>query len=530
MTPQAERSHTQVSLYENAATRGPARLLVLGGGGREHALVWSLAREAAVEAVLVAPGSDAIGDEPKVRCFPNVSALDPTAVVDLATSENVDLVVVGPEAVLAAGVADALMDAGVPTFGPTRAAARIEWSKAFCREVAEAAGVRMARGRDFAALEPALAFAAELASASGSRGVVVKADGLMAGKGVTVCDDFAAAETALRALFVRVSDEKSAEQTSRKPEAEPPVPDEKAAERVSRKAEAEPPLPVVVIEERLIGAEASLIAICDDHAALALPPARDHKRLLDDDKGPNTGGMGAYSPVPDLPDSLCATLLDVIHLPILAELVRRGAPFRGALYAGLMLTPEGPVLIECNARFGDPEIQSLLPRLAVPLGPLLFGAAQGDLAAAAAELGVHGRQLPTTGDAAVAVVLAAGNYPETPRKGDAISGLAEAAAAGATVFHAGTVRDASGNYRTNGGRVLAVVGLGATIRSARAVAEKAADHITWQGMQRRHDIAAKLPAAAGRDVSPGSPSPITAADWDTAGRATGDSADWEGAS
>ena len=511
---EATLSDADASLGENAATRGPARLLVLGGGGREHALVWSLAREAAVEAVLVAPGSDAIGDEPKVRCFPNVSALDPAAVVELATSEKVDLVVVGPEAVLAAGVADALMDAGVPTFGPTRAAARIEWSKSFCREVAEAAGVRMARGRDFAALEPALAFAAELAAASGSRGVVVKADGLMAGKGVTVCDDFAGAEAALRVLFAGVeaepTSEKAAERSSRKPEAERH--DEKVAERASRKPKAQP---LVVLEERLVGAEASLIAICDDHAALALPPARDHKRLLDDDKGPNTGGMGAYSPVPDLPDSLCATLLDVIHLPILAELVRRGAPFRGALYAGLMLTPEGPVLIECNARFGDPEVQALLPRLAVPLGSLLYGAAQGDLAAAAAELGLHGRLLPTTGDAAVAVVLAAANYPENPRKGDAISGLAEAAAAGATVFHAGTVQDAEGHFLTSGGRVLAVVGLGATLQSARAAAEKAADHITWQGMHRRHDIALRLPAF----VSPGakSPDPVSESAWTKAG-------------
>jgi phosphoribosylamine---glycine ligase len=487
MSPQAEPSDTQVSLDENVVSRGPARLLVLGGGGREHALAWSLAREAAVEAVLVAPGSDAIGDEPKVSCFPAVSALDPVAVVELATRENVDLVVVGPEAVLAAGVVDALMDAGVPTFGPTRAAARIESSKAFCREVAAAAGVRMARGRDFAALEPALAFAAELAEASGSGGVVVKADGLMAGKGVTVCDDFAGAEAALRALFAAL------------PAGEPGA---EAAE------------PAVVVEERLVGAEASLIALCDDHAALALPPARDHKRLLDGDRGPNTGGMGAYSPVPDLPDSLCATLIDVIHLPILAELARRGTPFRGALYAGLMLTPEGPVLIECNARFGDPEIQALLPRLAVPLGPLLYGAAQGDLAGAVAALGLPGRLLPTTGDAAVAVVLAAANYPETPRKGDVITGLAEAAAAGAAVFHAGTVRDAEGQYATNGGRVLAVVGLGATLSSARAAAEKAADHITWDGMQRRRDIAAVLPRAAGRASGATSPSPITAADWE----------------
>jgi phosphoribosylamine--glycine ligase len=450
-----------------------------------------------VEAVFVAPGSDAIGDEPKARCFPAVSALDPAAVVDLATRENVDLVVVGPEAALEAGVVDALSDAGVPTFGPTHAAARIEWSKAFCREVAAAAGVRMARGRDFTALEPALTFAREVAEARGSRGVVIKADGLMAGKGVTVCDDFATAEAALKALFAAVHSEPA---------------HEKSAERASRKPEAQPPV-VVVIEERLIGVEASLIALCDDHGALALPPARDHTRLLDDDKGPNTGGMGAYSPVPDLPESLCATLIDVIHLPILAELARRGAPFRGALYAGLMLTPEGPVLIECNARFGDPEIQVLLPRLAVPLGPLLYGAAQGDLAGAAGELGIHGRILPTTGDAAVAVVLAAANYPETPRKGDVISGLDEAAGAGATVFHAGTKRDGAGNFTTNGGRVLAVVGLGSTIRAARVAAENAADHISWQGMQRRHDIAAVLPRAAATAPAVDSPDPVSEKAW-----------------
>jgi phosphoribosylamine--glycine ligase len=449
-------------------------VLVLGGGGREHALVWSLSRETGVAAVIAAPGSDAIAAEPKVRCFSAVSPLDPAAVVSLATAEDVDLVVVGPEAPLAAGVADALMDAGVPVFGPSKAASRIEWSKSFCRDVAAAAGVRMARGRDFAALEPALGFARELAEAPRSRGVVVKADGLAAGKGVTVCDDYAGAETALRALFA--GSRKAPQPASAKP--------------------SDPEQPTVVLEERLFGAEASLIAICDDHDALALPPARDHKRLLDDDRGPNTGGMGAYSPVPDLPESLCATLVDAIHLPILAELARRGAPFRGALYAGLMLTPDGPVLIECNARFGDPEAQALLPRLAVPLGPLLLGAALGDLAGAATWLGLAGRVLPTTGEAAVAIVMAAADYPETPRKGDPISGLTEAGRAGATIFHAGTVRGPDGHFRTNGGRVVSVVGLGDTIPAARRHAESAAALIDWQGMQRRHDIAAKLPPAA----------------------------------
>jgi phosphoribosylamine---glycine ligase len=471
---------------ETAPPTGPACVLVLGGGGREHALAWSLSREASIRQVLVAPGSDAIADEPKARCFPGVSALDPAGVLELATREDVDLVVVGPEAPLAAGVVDFLTDAGVPTFGPTRAAARIEWSKAFCRDVAAAAGVRMARGRDFVSLEPALDFARELAEAPGSRGVVIKADGLMAGKGVTVCDDLITAQGALAALFAALP-------------------------------AGEPAQPVVVVEERLVGAEASLIALCDDHAALALPPARDHKRLLDNDKGPNTGGMGAYSPVPDMPESLCATLVDVIHLPILAELTRRGAPFRGALYAGLMLTPEGPVLIECNARFGDPETQALLPRLAVPLGPLLYGAAQGDLATAAGSLGLTGRMLPTTGDAAVAVVLAAANYPETPRKGDAISGLEEAARGGATVFHAGTTRDEDCTYRTNGGRVLAVVGLGTTIPAARAAAEAAADKVAWSGMQRRHDIAAKLPAAAATSPAAPSPAPISESAWTKGG-------------
>ena len=461
----------------------PRRILVVGGGAREHALAWALARDAGVETVLAAPGSDAIAAERKVVCYPGVSATDAAAIVDLAKTQGVDLVVVGPEAPLEAGIADALVAASIAVFGPIRAAARIEWSKAFCREVAAAAGVRMARGRDFTALEPALAYARQLAGAPAARGLVVKADGLAAGKGVTVCDSFEGAEDALRGLFAQ-------------------LPHGTAVDR-----------PVVVVEERLFGPEASLIAICDEHAALALPAARDHKRLLDADRGPNTGGMGAYSPVPDMPESLCATLVDVIHVPVLAELARRGAPFRGALYAGLILTPEGPVLLEFNARFGDPEAQVLLPRLAVPIGPLLLGAARGELENAAAALRLSGRTLPTTGDAAVAIVLASAGYPENPRRGDAISGLDEATRVGALVFHAGTISRPDGEFVTSGGRVLSVVGLGTSLASARAHAERAADLVSWDGMQRRHDIAAKLPSGSRHGAGEGSPSPIATTGW-----------------
>jgi phosphoribosylamine--glycine ligase len=460
------------AIRSRSQAAGPARVLVLGSGGREHALAWSLAREAEVQSVIVAPGSQAIDEERKVRCVPEVQALDPAAVLALSKAEKVDLVVVGPEAPLAAGVADPLVKAKIPCFGPVQAAARIESSKSFCRDVAAAARVRMARGGSFAELEPALEFASSLAAARGSRGVVVKADGLAAGKGVTVCDDLAGAEKALRALFADLPG---------------------GGAEAAGKGEVQP---VVVLEERLVGLEASLIAICDGRNALALPAARDHKRLLDGDEGPNTGGMGAYSPVPDIPESLSATLLETIHEPVLAELARRGTPFRGALYAGLMLTPEGPVLLEFNARFGDPEAQAILPRLSVPLGPLLLAAARGNLAAASSELRLRSMILPTTGDAAVAVVLAAAGYPEKPRKGDVIDGLDEASRAGVTVFHAGTMQDDEGRYRTNGGRVMAVVGLGSGLAAARAEAERAADKVSWDGMQRRHDIAARLPAAA----------------------------------
>ena len=437
----------------------PSRTLIVGSGGREHALAWKLASEPGGNEVIAAPGSDAIAREPRVRCAP-VDPLDPAGVVALARREAVELVVIGPEGPLAAGVGDALTAAGIPVFGPTRAAARIESSKAFCHEVTGAAGVRMARAGAFSDPGAALGFAADLAARGG--GLVVKADGLASGKGVTVCDTLEEAVRAIDAL------------------------------RITNAAAT------VVIEERLAGREASLIALCDGREAVALPPARDHKRLLDGDAGPNTGGMGAYSPIDDLPDDQAELLLDAFHRPILAELARRGTPFRGALYAGLMLTVDGPVLLECNARFGDPETQATLPRLAVALGPFLLAAARGDLGSAIAGFHLAVRRLPTLPGAAVAIVLAAAGYPGQPRGGDPISGLQEAAT-DALVFHAGTAIDPDGTVRTAGGRVLAVVGRGPDLAAARAFATSAADRIQAPGLQRRHDVGLDLVATgAGR--------------------------------
>jgi phosphoribosylamine--glycine ligase len=427
----------------------PTRILIIGGGGREHALAWKLAGEPGVNEVIVAPGSYAIAAEPRVRRLPAVDPLDPDSVVAVARHEAVELVVVGPEAPLAGGVADALEAAGIAVFGPSAAAARIESSKAFCHEIAAAAGVPMARS---AVVEPgdpptARAFARAMHAEHGA--VVVKADGLAAGKGVTIATTVDDAEAAIDAAL-----------------------------RTGP----------VVIEEWLDGLEASLIAITDGREVLALPPARDYKRLWDGDVGPNTGGMGAYSPLPDLVDDASNDLLDTFHRPILAELARRGTPFRGALYAGLILTANGPVLLECNARFGDPEAQVILPRLAAPLGPLLLAAARGRLADAARPLGIADGRLPTIPGATVGIVLAAAGYPDEPRPGDAIEGVHAARAAGALVFHAGTSRDEDGGYRTAGGRILTVVGRGTDVAAARRSAESATEFISFDGLQRRRDI------------------------------------------
>ena len=431
----------------------PRSILVVGGGAREHALAWRLHADPGVERILEAPGNAGHGDVAQV--FPDVDADENAALVALARQEGVDLVVVGPEAPLVSGLADRMRAAGIPTFGPCAAAAALEGSKALCRRIATRAGVPMAAGAVFDALAPALAYAASLDGP-----VAVKADGLAAGKGVTICGTLEDAETALRDVLER---------------------------RVFGDAGRR-----VIVERVLEGREASVIAICDTTTALALPAARDHKRILAGDQGPNTGGMGAYSPVPDLDDAAVAQVVADFHVPTLAALAARGRPFRGALYAGLMLTDAGPRLLEYNVRFGDPEAQAILPRVAVPLAPLLLAAATDRLAEAAGALGIDGVLVPARPEATVAVVLAAEGYPGTPATGDAIEGIDAARAAGALVFEAGTAcRD--GRRVTAGGRVLTVVGRGRDVPDAAARAHAAADLVRFRGRQVRGDIG--LPVA-----------------------------------
>jgi len=431
----------------------PTRILVVGGGGREHALAWKLAAEPGVNEVVVAPGSAGIAEEPRVR----VADVHPSsigAVVDLARTRASELVVVGPEAPLAAGLADALIEAGITVFGATRAAAEIEWSKAFCHDIAAAAGVRMAASA--VCTSRAETNEAVARFGAGRSGVVIKEDGLAAGKGVTVLDPGGDAASLLDELYG----------------------DHGPAHRI-------------VVEERLYGPEASVIAVCDGERAIALPAARDHKRLEDGDRGPNTGGMGAYAPLPDLDEAAVDRIIADIHRPILAELARRGTPFRGFLYAGLILTDDGPALLECNARLGDPETQVMLPLVAGALGPILLAAARGSLPADTPH------RVATRPGAAVGVVLAGGAYPLGPSAGGRIVGIDDARGLGALVFHAGTARTADG-WVTNGGRILTVVGRGPDPAAARRQAEGAADAITFDGLRRRRDIGPTPVAAIAR--------------------------------
>jgi len=415
------------------------RVLVVGGGGREHALAWKIAKSPRVTKLWCAPGNPGTA-----RVAENVPlrADDVEAVARWAAGQRVDLAVVGPEAPLVAGLADRLAAAGVPVFGPTAAAARLEGSKAFAKEVMAAAGVPTAGYAVFDALEPALAHA----RGAGGR-VVVKADGLAAGKGVVVCGSVEEAEGALRAILV---------------------------DRVHGAAGAR-----VVLEERLEGPEVSVIALTDGERVLPLPPAQDHKRIHDGDRGPNTGGMGAFCPTPTLDAAGLAEVERRVLLPTIREMARRGTPFRGALYAGLMVTRDGPRVLEYNARFGDPETQPILMRLRGDLVPALLGAARGDLSGASLDLDPR---------AAVGVVLAAEGYPGSVAAGDAIDGAEGPFPDGVEVFQAGTSRDAAGRLVTAGGRVLTVCALGDGLPAAAARAYEAAAGIRFRGRQYRTDI------------------------------------------
>ncbi len=413
-------------------TNSPLTVLVIGTGGREHALARALSRDPGVAAVHAAPGNPGIA---AVATLHDVDPLDGAAVAGLAESVGADLVVVGPEAPLVAGVADAVAARGIAVFGPSREAARLEGSKAFAKEVMAAAGVPTARARSCRT-------AAEVAAALDELGApyVVKDDGLAAGKGVVVTDD---RQTAL---------------------------DHAAG------------CDVVLVEEYLDGPEVSLFAITDGTTVRPLQPAQDFKRIFDADQGPNTGGMGAYTPLPWAPDDLVDEVLRTVLQPTVDELRRRGTPFAGLLYAGLALTSRGTRVVEFNARFGDPETQPLLALLDSPLSPLLLGAATGTLADVP-----EPRWRP---GAAVAVVVASAGYPESSSRGDVITGTdAAEALEGVHVIHAGTALDGD-DLVTAGGRVLAVVAVGDSVADARAAAYDGVAAISFDGAQHRTDIAA----------------------------------------
>jgi phosphoribosylamine---glycine ligase len=413
-------------------------VLLIGSGGREHALAWKIAASPLVGRLVCAPGNAGIAQE----C--ELAALDPAdhaAVIAFCRAQAIDFVVVGPETPLCAGIVDDLAAAGIKAFGPSRAAARLEGSKSFTKDLCRENGIPTAAYARFTAAAPAKAYLRQHGVP-----IVVKADGLAAGKGVVVAESFAQAEAAIDAMLGGSLGAAGAE---------------------------------VVIEEFLAGEEASFFALCDGEHAIPLASAQDHKRAFDGDRGPNTGGMGAYSPAPVLTPELTRRAMNEIVLPTVRAMQARGTPFKGVLYAGLMLTADGPKLIEYNVRFGDPECQVLMLRLMSDLLPALLACCDGML---------KNFDLRWYPDAALTVVMAAKGYPERYAKGSVIEGLEAAAAVeGVQIFHAGTLAE-RGRILANGGRVLDVSALGKTVGEAQRRAYQAIDRIRWPDGFCRRDI------------------------------------------
>ena len=415
------------------------KVLLVGGGGREHALAWKLAQSPRLTRLYAAPGNPGIAAH--ADCVP-VRDTDLDELVALARRERVELAVIGPEVPLSLGLRDRLSDAGVPVFGPSQSAARLESSKAFAKDLMARYGIPTARFRVFQDADAARRFCRELGAP-----LVIKADGLAAGKGAMVCATLPEADAAIRLCL-----------------------DEDAFGAAGR---------TVVVEEFMTGEEASFFVITDGASTLPLPAAQDHKAIFDDDRGPNTGGMGAYTPAPVMDEAMTGRVMEEIVTPTLAAMAKEGAPYAGVLFVGLMIGPDGPRVVEFNCRFGDPECQAILPRLDEDLLPVFEAVASG-------------RGLPASlrwrREASVCVVLASPGYPGTPRAGLPIEGVEAAAALpGVNVFHAGTaLRD--GALLTAGGRVLGVQTLGGDIRAAMERAYDAVGRIRFEGMQFRHDI------------------------------------------